>query len=107
MLISGKEVLLLDKGSTILGVFNKLPFVNQQEIPLPHDSLLFAYTDGLTETSSEEGEEYGSDRLQTYLQLQNINEEDKLHLSLYEELIRFKGKAKFPDDITYWSCVIR
>ncbi len=107
MLISNGEVVLLDKGTTILGVFNKLPFVNQQEIVLPHDSMLFAYTDGLTETASEEGEEYGNERLQSYLELQNINEEDRLHANLYEELARFKGKAKFPDDITYWSCVIR
>lgn len=106
MLLANGEVTMLDKGTTILGVFNKLPFVNQQEIPLPDDSLMFAYTDGLTETASEEGEEFGNERLQDYLERQNQNE-DKLHANLYEELIRFKGKSKFPDDITYWSCLIR
>jgi phosphoserine phosphatase RsbU/P len=106
MLIANGEVTMLDKGTTILGVFNKLPFVNQQEIPLPEHSLLFAYTDGLTETSSEDGEEYGNERLQSYLQQQDVSQADFLHASLYEELNRFKGKAKFPDDITYWSCRI-
>lgn len=106
MLITNNEVTLLDKGTTILGVFNKLPFVNQQELSFTNNSLLFAYTDGLTETASEEGEEYGNDRLQQYLQQQNLSQSDLLHSSLYEELIRFKGKAKFPDDITYWSCRI-
>jgi sigma-B regulation protein RsbU (phosphoserine phosphatase) len=107
MLISNGEALLLDKGSTILGVFNKLPFINEQEIALPSDSLLFAYTDGLTETATEEGEEYGNERLQAYLLTQDVKEEDQLHSNLYEELIRYKGKARFPDDITYWSCRVR
>ncbi len=106
MLLSDSEVIMLDKGTTILGVFNKLPFVNEQEIALPENSLLFAYTDGLTETSSEQGEEYGNERLQAFLE-QMKEEENLLHTSLYEELIRFKGKTKFPDDITYWSCRIK
>ena len=106
MLITNKEALALDKGTTILGVFDKLPFINEQEISLPHNSMLFAYTDGLTETSTEEGEEYGHERLQEYLLHQNVKEEGELHSNLYEELKRFKGKAKFPDDITYWSCLI-
>jgi sigma-B regulation protein RsbU (phosphoserine phosphatase) len=106
MLLANGEVTMLDKGTTILGVFNKLPFVNQQEVNLSGNSLLFAFTDGLTETSSEEGEEYGSERLQSYLQQQGVDQPEFLHTSLYEELIRFKGKAKFPDDITYWSCRI-
>ncbi|HSZ24240.1 MAG TPA: PP2C family protein-serine/threonine phosphatase, partial [Cytophagaceae bacterium] len=107
ILISNGNAQLLDKGTTILGVFNKLPFVNEQEIDLPHDSILFAYTDGLTETATEEGEEYGNERLQEYLLEQNMKENDELHIKLYEELVRFKGKTKFPDDITYWSCLIR
>ena len=106
MLIANNEATLLDKGTTILGVFDKLPFVNEQEIPLPHNSMLFAYTDGLTETATEEGEEYGNEKLQDYLLHQDIKELSKLHSDLYEELKRFKGKAKFPDDITYWSCLI-
>ncbi len=106
MLIANKEALALDKGTTILGVFDKLPFINEQEISLPRNSMLFAYTDGLTETSTEEGEEYGHERLQEYLLHQNIKDEGELHSNLYEDLKRFKGKAKFPDDITYWSCLI-
>jgi sigma-B regulation protein RsbU (phosphoserine phosphatase) len=106
MLIAEGEAVLLDKGTTILGVFDKLPFINEQDIALPHNSLLFAYTDGLTETSTEEGEEYGHDRLQEFLLKQNIEKEEELHSSLYEELKRFKGKSRFPDDITYWSCLI-
>jgi sigma-B regulation protein RsbU (phosphoserine phosphatase) len=106
MLLAKGEAVLLDKGTTILGVFNKLPFVNEQEIELPHDSLLFAYTDGLTETATEEGDEYGPEKLQSYLLQQDVKEEDKLHSNLYEELMKYKGKARFPDDITYWSCRI-
>jgi len=105
ILLSKGEVTLLDKGTTILGVFNKLPFVNEQEIALPPDAMLFAYTDGLTETASEDSEEYGSDRLQQFLQSQDVNDQGKLHANLYEELNQFKGKTRFPDDITYWSCV--
>ncbi len=107
LLISNGDAELLDKGSTILGVFNKLPFINEQEIPLPANSMLFAYTDGLTETSSEDGEEYGHERLQAYLLQEIVNDTDKLHSNLHDELNRYKGKTKFPDDITYWSCIVK
>ncbi len=106
LLIANNEAVLLDKGTTILGVFDKLPFVKEQEIELPSNAMLFAYTDGLTETSTEEGEEYGPERLHEFLLKQNIKETEALHSNLYEELKRFKVKASFPDDITYWSCKI-
>ena len=107
LLLSNGKAELLDKGTTILGVFNKLPFINEQEIALPLNSMLFAYTDGLTEISSEEGEEYGNERLQEYLLKQIAGDTTLLHTNLYEELVRYKGKTKFPDDITYWSCVVK
>jgi len=103
-LIYDNKVELLDKGTTILGVFNKLPFLNEQEINLPRPALLFAYTDGLTETASESGEEYGHERLHDFLINNNSEEEEAIHAKIYNELKAFKGKSAFPDDITYWTC---
>ncbi len=104
--ISNKEIRPLDKGTTILGVFNKLPTINEQEIKYSGNSMLFAYTDGLTETSNEESEEYGIERLEKYL-TDNYNLDlEKIHSSLYEELNKFRGTVRFPDDITYLSCII-
>jgi sigma-B regulation protein RsbU (phosphoserine phosphatase) len=107
MLLAAGEATPLDKGTTILGVFNKLPFVNEQEIPLAEGSnMLFAYTDGLTEIVSEEGEEFGMEKLQQYLLDYTDTALPQLHTDLYDELLRFKGANKFPDDITYWTCYV-
>lgn len=65
----------------------------------PGDSLVF-YTDGLTETRSETGEEYGRERLRDAVGAsQNLPPEGLLR-SLLADLDRFRGMAPRVDDLT-------
>lgn len=97
----------LTKGTTILGVLNPLPFVNEDIIKLKGISLLAAYTDGLTETDNLEGEEFGSDRVEQYFARHYNMSLPDLHHKLTQTITDFCGPIGFKDDITILTCRIR
>lgn len=98
---------MLEKGSTVLGAFSNLPFIDSECIDISQGALLFAYTDGLTETCNEKGEEFGLSRLRKALSAKSYTSDlPKFHESLIKKLDKFKGKEDYMDDITYVSCLI-
>jgi sigma-B regulation protein RsbU (phosphoserine phosphatase) len=96
----------LEEGSTVLGALHPLPFVNEGFIPDLDDFLLFCYTDGLTETISEEGREFGAESLIQYFQEDHTYLKDlkTIHSDLIIMLDEFKGRNGYHDDITMLSC---
>ncbi|HAC25745.1 MAG TPA: hypothetical protein DCE81_12610, partial [Cytophagales bacterium] len=64
---------LLEEGSTVLGAMDPLPFLNEGFVTDLDDFLLFCYTDGLTETVSEEEREFGIQSLIEYIQRNHHN----------------------------------
>lgn len=101
MLWDGTDMYFLDKGSTMLGVFDKLPFLNEQNIDLKKNSILLTYTDGLTETINEAEDEFGTEPLEENLRMYPAQSIEAIHTKIFSEVEIFKGKNKFPDDITY------
>lgn len=97
----------LDSGTTILGIFEDLPFLSEEVLEIKENSLLFLYTDGVTETSNIEEEEFGMERFVQLLSENATQENQVIHKKLMEELSLFKGKKAFPDDITFVSCKIK
>jgi sigma-B regulation protein RsbU (phosphoserine phosphatase) len=94
----------LDEGCTVLGMFHPLPFINEGFVTDLHSFSLYLYTDGLTETENEKDEEFGSERIQEFLE-KNLDTDLKLiHKDLLDELDVFKGKLPYKDDITLVSC---
>src|SRR4030095_4032430 len=53
MLIHNHEIKILDQGTTGLGMFDELPFLHHGETSFHPDSLLFCYTDGITEMENK------------------------------------------------------
>lgn len=104
LLISGTDIHLLENGTTVLGAFDELPFINEGLHELKGNDLLFAYTDGLTEVNNEQEEEFGFDNLKKILTEAPDNPSEDLHLAIYRKVNAFRGKTSFPDDITYLSC---
>lgn len=96
----------LQDGSTVLGAFHPLPFVNEGFVTDLEDFLLFTYTDGLTETENEEGEEFGIENLEKYFQTNNHKDLKEIHQDIIVELDTFKGRNGYRDDITMLSCKI-
>jgi sigma-B regulation protein RsbU (phosphoserine phosphatase) len=97
---------LLEDGSTVLGAMHPLPFLNEGFVTDLDDFLLFCYTDGLTETRSEEGAEFGVEALLDYFNqdLTYTKELKTIHQDIIVALDNFKGKNGYNDDITILSC---
>lgn len=98
------EMEILEKGTIVLGAFDTLPFLEEETIAIAAPMLLFTYTDGLSETNSEAGEEFGLEKIQEFLVKHRETALPELHSSLQQYLTTFKGSKDFPDDITYCSC---
>lgn len=95
---------LLEEGSTVLGAMDPLPFLNEGFVTDLDDFLLFCYTDGLTETVSEEEKEFGIQSLIDYLQSNHHKALTTIHQDVILALDAFKGRRGYRDDITMLSC---
>lgn len=94
----------LESGTTILGSFPQLPFLNVGRHENLSQFYFFSYTDGLPETRNPGGDEFGTDRLKIVL-IENAGKELKfIHNSVMELLDDFKGDEGYLDDITIFSC---
>lgn len=100
------ETQILEKGTTVLGAFDSLPFIEEETIKYDSSLLLFCYTDGLTETSNEKDEEFGLEKIENFLKKRYKKDLQEIHNSLHKKITKFKGTKNFPDDITYISCAI-
>jgi phosphoserine phosphatase RsbU/P len=90
-------------GTTVLGVFDPLPFISEGFIPDLDGFTLFSYTDGLTETENDQGVEIGSDRIAEFLKENHHKNLTKIHQELLDEIDEFRGKVAYKDDITILS----
>jgi sigma-B regulation protein RsbU (phosphoserine phosphatase) len=104
-LMHDKVVYMLNEGSTGLGMFEQLPFVNPGKVYVPDNALLLCYTDGVTDTENHEEKEFGVERLREFL-VANLNASriEILHKSLIDTLNEHRQSRPFTDDITLLSC---
>ena len=103
---SNGEQQLLEDGCMVLGAVHELPFINEGFIANVDDFLLFCYTDGLTETVSESGEDFGQERLLEYFGKKEnmVKDLSTIHQDLIVALDTHKGRNAYHDDITILSC---
>lgn len=99
-----RGLITLEDGCTVLGAMHPLPFLNEGFIPDLDDFLLFAYTDGLTETVNEAEQEFGSQTLMDYFATNHHKDLSTIHQDLIVMLDGFKGSNGYRDDITMLSC---
>ncbi len=97
-------VRLLEEGSTVLGAMNPLPFMNEGFITDLDDFTLFMYTDGLTETVNEDGQEFGLQSLLDYFDKNKDKNIKTIHQDIIVNLDGFKGRNGYRDDITMLTC---
>lgn len=95
----------LDTGTCILGMFETLPFVEEQEEVLSETSRLFMYTDGVSEVMNDKSDEFGQEGIFDFL-MSHPESSTETHNQLFERITSFKEHQEFPDDITYMTCVI-
>jgi sigma-B regulation protein RsbU (phosphoserine phosphatase) len=83
-----------------------LPFLNEGFVTGLDEFLLFCYTDGLTETMSEDEKEFGVEALLDYFGKDHTYTKDLkvIHQDIIVALDKFKGRNAYHDDITILSC---
>ncbi len=99
------EFKLLEKGTTGLGMFEELPFIEDGMAYFPKGATLFCYTDGFVEQENERGEIFGLDMITDSLRRHaDVFTMKDLHFRMIDEFNKFSAKAEALDDVTLLSC---
>ncbi len=106
ILVRNNKHELLEAGTTVLGMFNPLPFIEVGHLELKEDFLLFSYTDGVIETFNDQGEEFGQERLVEIIVAYGSEEPAQIHAAVFNEVDDFRGENSYRDDITMLSCKV-
>ena len=104
---SNGEFQLLEMGSTGLGMFEDLPFVNEGVTEMRPNDILFCYTDGIVEQENEVGETFS---LEILMEMIHKNEDvftmKDLHFRVLDTFNDFRKDTEAIDDVTLLSCRI-
>ncbi|MFM8738626.1 MAG: SpoIIE family protein phosphatase, partial [Cytophagales bacterium] len=65
---------------------------------------LLAYTDGLTETANDDGQEFGQESIRAYFEQNHQKDLRTMHQDIIVQLDGFKGRNSYRDDITLLTC---
>lgn len=101
ILHSNNEIQLLEKGCTILGMFDQLPFVELGQAEVAPGAVVVNYTDGISEASNKEGDLFETGgRLTDFINRMNQLPLPQFNTELMEEVNRFRKEKDFDDDVT-------
>lgn len=93
----------LGAGTTILGAFEQLPFLEVGKREHLKGFTIHLYTDGLTESFNDNEEEYGDERFHQFVKNQLCVDPEKFHQLFFQELKGFMAGGEQRDDITLLS----
>lgn len=100
------DIEFLTEGSTVLGAFKELPFLNVGIIENIDEFLFCGFTDGLTEITNSKDEEFGELKILKVVE-ENMHQDPKeLNSLIIKAMEEFKGENNFKDDITLFTCKI-
>lgn len=98
----------LHEGTVMLGIMPELPTLKVGLARVPPHSLLFLYTDGLTEVFDDQQNEYGEDGVLGLLARSRYLPLTRLHQELLHDIRRFNTSGeKFADDVTLLSLRVK
>ena len=98
-LVNGSETRELKTGSTVIGAFDKLPFIEEEKIKLKTDAMLFCFTDGLADIQNENGVYFEESMIKEFVLSNNDLPPEEFNNKLLEEIEAFKGEQEYVDDI--------
>ncbi|MBA2423014.1 MAG: SpoIIE family protein phosphatase [Chitinophagales bacterium] len=101
------EIKLLDQGCTILGMFEKLPYVNVQSMKLEKEFIAFCYTDGLTDVENDRNQSLNIEDVISIIKENSQLESSEITGRIVHYLNTFKGNRLINDDISMLSCKIK
>jgi sigma-B regulation protein RsbU (phosphoserine phosphatase) len=96
----------LDKGCTIIGAFEKLPHIEEEELDLEHNSMIFSFTDGLVDLRNEIGDYFEDEKIDNFIKTNSNESAEAFNNLLLSEIDQFKGNQSYPDDIAILTCKV-
>jgi phosphoserine phosphatase RsbU/P len=96
---SGEGFKRLHTGGTVVGIFADSMY-EQETIHLQSGDFLVAYTDGITESVNEKGEEFGEDQLIELVRKNRNLDADKLKGVIVEQVLSWTAAEEREDDMT-------
>lgn len=99
ILYQNGELKELKSGTTVIGAFDKLPFINEESIELSSGANLFCFTDGLVDLKNDEGSFFGEERILEFVKENSKYSPQKMNEKLMKEINKFRGTQEFVDDI--------
>ncbi|MBL7936032.1 MAG: SpoIIE family protein phosphatase [Bacteroidia bacterium] len=104
ILLNNNQAIELDKGCTLLGISNPLQSLETEALLVSPQSILFAYTDGLTDTVNSHDDNISVDEIKNIL-INNKNSNcEFINKAMLYYLEEFKGEMPFIDDIAMLTC---
>lgn len=93
----------LNAGTTILGAFDELPFLEIGKRENLRNFSLHLYTDGLTEAMNPFEEEYGEERLEKFVNKNHKLDPEDFHRKFSKKIKGFSKDVPLRDDLTLLS----
>ncbi len=90
----------IERGELPLGMFKGARYY-EYYLPLEAGQTLVLYTDGATEATSPEGEEYGRERLEMIVREGRMKTAREMIDFIYEDVLEWTGGRGATDDITF------
>jgi len=104
LMYSKGNIVPLEKGCTILGMFADLPALEVGKIIVEPNSFLLNFTDGLTDLENGSKQLFGEDRILKLLKENHTKSPSEFNNLIIENLVEFKENEPFNDDISILTC---
>lgn len=96
----------LNIGSTILGGFEEIPFLEKGIIHYEEECILLCYTDGITDLLNDKGDYFSDKNVLDFFNEDKENSPEQLVKKLKNQLEVFKEDQEFTDDMTVLVCKV-
>jgi len=106
LLYNDGEIVDLNKGTTVIGAFEKLPMIEETTITLKDNAFLLAFTDGLADIKNSNDEYFDETRLKPFLDNHKDKTPKAFNEKLMETLLNYKGENEYVDDIAILTCKV-
>ncbi len=104
VIVRDNKLELLKEGCLGLGMLDELPFVKMKREPIPLNTLLVCYTDGLTELENKQENLFGLDSLMEIVRDNRECDIPDLLQQIITQLNTFRGEMPYKDDIALMAC---
>lgn len=104
ILYNNDQLRLLEKGCTLLGITSPLQSVEKESILISKHSLLFGYTDGLTDIMNDTEDNVSVADIENIILKNKLASCSMINKAVMYYAEEFKGEMPFVDDIALMTC---